>query len=424
MIRDINSIIVDRADRQRRELTGIEDLADSISRIGLINAIVIDEDGRLLAGERRLTACKALGWTQIEVRLREDLSEFEKQILELDENIKRVDLSWQDQVTTIAKLHALYADHEENWTQEQTAEATGLSRRWVNQVLLVANNMDKPEVATADKFSVAKGISERAASRKKESALASVGVAVAKVAASAGIAPEPEAPAQRIPPLINEDFAEWSANYSGPKFNMIHCDFPYGVGMDKSDQGAGTAFGTYADGEDVYWNLIATLTRSMDNVIADSAHLIFWFSMDYYQRTKESLEAVGWSVNPFPLIWHKSDNTGILPDPKRGPRRIYETAFFAARGDRQLATGSFGQGPVANVYACGGKDKSLHMNEKPVEMLRHFMRLCVDEYSAVLDPTCGSANALKAAEALGAASVLGIERDVNFFARSYEAYYG
>src|SRR5690606_36396537 len=129
---------------------------------------------------------------------------------------------------------------------------------------------------------------------------------------------------------------EWRRDDSGPRFNLIHCDFPYGVKADKHNQGAAAAFGGYADDPDVYWQLLATLERAMENVVAESAHLIFWFSMDYYQRTLDALSGMGWSVNPFPLIWHKSDNTGILPDPSRGPRRIYETALFASRGDRKI----------------------------------------------------------------------------------------
>lgn len=62
------------------------------------------------------------------------------------------------------------------------------------------------------------------------------------------------------------------------------------------------------------------------------------------------------------------------------------------------------------------------MNEKNQDMLRHFMRLCVDEYSIVLDPTCGSGNAVKAAQSLGAASVLGIERDTEFYNRAVESF--
>jgi len=63
------------------------------------------------------------------------------------------------------------------------------------------------------------------------------------------------------------------------------------------------------------------------------------------------------------------------------------------------------------------------MNEKPTAMLRHFMQMIVDEYTFMLDPTCGSANALKAAQALNAGSVLGIERDEEFYQRSYDAYF-
>ena len=176
--------------------------------------------------------------------------------------------------------------------------------------------------------------------------------------------------------------------------------------------------GGYSDSPDVYWSLVDTLGASMDNVVADSAHLMFWFSMDYYHETLLRLEAMGWTVNPFPLVWFKNDNTGILPDPTRGPRRVYETAFLGARGDRPIVRAK------SNLFAHPGKDKEIHMSEKPVPMLKHFMEMFVDEYSRVFDPTAGSANALKAATALGAPTVLGLERDPEFFERSTAAYFG
>ena len=48
----ISSIIVNRDERQRRKLEGIEELAESINRIGLINPIVVTPDLVLVAGER------------------------------------------------------------------------------------------------------------------------------------------------------------------------------------------------------------------------------------------------------------------------------------------------------------------------------------------------------------------------------------
>ena len=64
----LSSILVNRAERQRRELPNIDILADSIKRLGLIHPIVIDRDNNLVAGERRLEACRTLGWTHIKHR--------------------------------------------------------------------------------------------------------------------------------------------------------------------------------------------------------------------------------------------------------------------------------------------------------------------------------------------------------------------
>jgi tRNA G10 N-methylase Trm11 len=44
-------------------------------------------------------------------------------------------------------------------------------------------------------------------------------------------------------------------------------------------------------------------------------------------------------------------------------------------------------------------------------MLRHFMTMLVDENTTMLDPTCGGASSLRAAESLGAAYVLGMDID-------------
>lgn len=413
----IASIVVDRENRQRKELRNIEELAESIFRLGLIHPIVINSEGVLIAGERRLTACKSLGWTHIPTQLEQDLDPLKHQALELEENIKRQDITWQERALAMQTFADIRRAEDPAISQNKIAEELGLTAADVSRNLTVAKGLSSgnERVASADKFSTALNIMERENSRR----LASTGAAVAeRVASTLALPnePKPEAP-KRTVPLLNEDFHEWAASYSGQPFNFIHCDFPYGVNMHKSDQGAGQEYGTYADGEDVYWQLLNTLKMGMTNVVADSAHLMFWFSLDFYQRTLDELTAMGWRVNPFPLVWVKSDNTGIIPDANRGPRRIYETAFFASRGDRQIV------GAKANAFAHPGRDKSIHMNEKPVPMLKHFMEMFVDEYSFVLDPTAGSANALKAATSLGAGKVLGLERDPEFFTRSSEAYF-
>lgn len=409
----ISSIFVNRDERQRKELKRIPELAASIARIGLINPPVIERTGELRAGERRWTAVKSLGWTQISVQYVDELSPSEFQLLELEENLKRENLEWPEECAAVAKYHEIKVAENPDWTMAQTAEVLGTGTKFVSEHIAVQRELaaGNQRVKDAPKFSVARGVVTRTNERAAASAVAA---AIGKVAA-----PKTEEAAPQAP-LLNADFHEWARDFKGEPFNLLHCDFPYGVGMDNAAQGQAAAHGGYADSEEVYWKLLTTLRFAMPTVVSESAHLIFWFSMDYYEATKNVLTDMGWRVNPFPLIWYKSDNTGILPDPNRGPRRNYETAFLASRGDRKLT----GRGAVSNIYAHPGRDKEIHMSEKPVPMLKHFMGMICDGYSRVLDPTCGSGNALKSATELGARMVLGIEQNTEFFNRSVAAYFG
>ena len=55
--------------RHRKRLGDIEGLARSIEEVGLLNPVTITDDGRLVAGYRRLEACKLLGWGEVPVQV-------------------------------------------------------------------------------------------------------------------------------------------------------------------------------------------------------------------------------------------------------------------------------------------------------------------------------------------------------------------
>ena len=413
----IAAIIIDRANRQRRELRNIEELAASIAARGLINPVTITREGVLIAGERRYTACRSLGMTDIPAQFVDDLSEYELQCIELEENLKRENLTWQEEAAAIARLHELRTANEPGWTAEQTADEVGLSSRHVNRNLAVAKEMQTNEkVAAADKLSAAVNLVERSTSRRKANATASIAAAFEVPAGEPGSEGDDDSgvpeEVRKSVPLINTSFHDWQPDYAGPRFNLIHCDFPYGINVADSPRQNAALADHYDDSPDVYWQLLARLRDAMDNVVAESAHLIFWFSMDFYPETLALLRDMGWTVNPFPLIWHKSDNAGIAPDPQRWPRRTYETALVASRGDRKLTS----VGPRSNSFAFpGNRDGAIHISEKPEPVLRHFLSMFCDEYSIVLDPTAGSGNAVKVAEQLGAMSVLGLELSEEFY---------
>jgi ParB family chromosome partitioning protein len=56
-------------ERIRKDMGDIAGLAESIEDIGLLYPIIVTPEGELLCGERRLRACKLLGWTEIPVTI-------------------------------------------------------------------------------------------------------------------------------------------------------------------------------------------------------------------------------------------------------------------------------------------------------------------------------------------------------------------
>lgn len=394
----LSSIIVNRTERQRRKLEKVEELAESIRAVGLINPPVVTPDYVLVAGERRLEAMRLLHFVECPVQLTTDLDPVQLHLIELEENTKRLDLSWQDQNDAIAAYHALKKKLDPSWTQEKTGEALGLSPSAVN-VHLTVNEQKKTsgDVAKAEKFSTAASLARRKIERAKAGVLREL-----------SLEDEAESGPIRFARILNTSFLDWSQAPADRLYNFIHCDFPYGVNTgDKSGQSAAKALGAYDDSPDTYFTLIEALLENLNNFCAAEAHLMFWYSMKFHSQTVTLLTSGGWSVDPFPLIWVKSDNMGMLPDQNRGPRRIYETALFASRGDRKIVR------PVSNACFLP-TTKDFHTSEKPAAVLSHFFRMFVDESSLVLDPTCGSGMAVRVAEEMGAGYALGIEMNEEF----------
>jgi hypothetical protein len=393
-------IWVDRGNRIRKEITdaAVEEKMESISRIGLIHPPVIRRDGCLVSGETRWTALCRLGWSHTPIQWVDTLDEDALLSIELEENIKRTDLSWQDQCDALLRLHELRRREDPTWTQEQTGDLIGLDQTTVSNQLAVAQELraGNERVVGAKEFSVAKGITVRQTERRKQDELALIGGS-----------PQQTTAVVLETPILTADFTQWVTTYSGPPFNFIHCDFPYGINADKFNQSAADAFGGYEDSPETYFALLRALCDNKEKLLGGGGHVLFWFSMRWYSETLAELQKHFW-VDPYPLVWHKSDNRGTLPDPQRGPRRIYEVAFLCSYKDRKILQ------PVANTFAAPTVRATEHMSEKNSEMLSHFMRMIVDEHTRMLDPTCGSGSAIRAATALGAASVLGLELNPDF----------
>lgn len=137
----INNIVVNS--RIRKNLGNVDTLAASIKELGLLSPVVINEDNELLAGERRLTACKSIGWTEIPVIVMSTKDAEEKLSIEIAENELRenftreevinagIELERIEKIKAEERMKSGKADPVQNFAQGKTrdivAEKLGMS---------------------------------------------------------------------------------------------------------------------------------------------------------------------------------------------------------------------------------------------------------------------------------------------------------
>ena len=91
----------------RKDLGNLSDLKDSLRTYGLLNPITINSKYELIAGERRLTAAKEIGWTNINANIVDNLTEIEQLEIEIEENNQRKEFTEEELLEGYKRLEKL-----------------------------------------------------------------------------------------------------------------------------------------------------------------------------------------------------------------------------------------------------------------------------------------------------------------------------
>lgn len=156
MLIPIKKIIV--RDRIRKDFGDIGELATDIQDNGLINPIVINKEYVLLAGERRLRACKRLGFEQVEVRMMDTRDAEHELNIEISENDVRKGFSKSERVDYMYRLMRIEKEKAKERMSEggkgavkssdvgeakdKTAEAFGIGRQTMEREMQIVENKD------------------------------------------------------------------------------------------------------------------------------------------------------------------------------------------------------------------------------------------------------------------------------------------
>lgn len=101
----------------RKFFSGIDELAYSIKKLGLLQPIVVTPKGQgkylLIAGERRLKACQKLGWATIPARIVKVIGQEDIKAIQLVENIQREELRISEKAAAISKYLSKFSEGED-----------------------------------------------------------------------------------------------------------------------------------------------------------------------------------------------------------------------------------------------------------------------------------------------------------------------
>jgi DNA modification methylase len=400
----------------RRDKGSIEDLKDSIKSHGIFTPIILSQTNELIAGERRVTACKELGMVEIPFVRQNQLDDLAKREIEFEENIVRKDFTEEEKTDAISELHRLkqlkYGASSQGkvgaWGLQETAATAGLSSGMVSMYLTVAGAKEK---SPAVKDALRKGgivAAYKAVAIEKEKQV--ISLLASRVAAKPRTARSPG------DFLIRGDSRELVKAIPDESVDLVFCDPPYAVGVNAMcywDNPLHQTNVTYDDSAESVDKMLLELLPQLVRVMKKDAFIFFWSALATWNKQAKWFEDLGLKVAPAPFFWCKDEKASYCVDPNHYFASAVEYGIYARKGNPILnEKGKLNYGLDRLV-----RDK-IHPHEKPVTIQRDLIKRFVPVGSVVLDPFAGSGSIIHACLAAGMKPI-GFEKDENYYASAF-----
>ena len=398
-------------DRQRKEFNSdkLAELAASIDQNGLIHPIIVRKsEGTyyLVAGERRLRSldyvwnlggqvrCGAQQFPEghapcLDFGEMDPLDAFE---VELEENVRREDLSWQDRsraTSQLLELRRLQAEkhdkpiptiHDIAVELAPDGGSVPTAHNKVRRDIILAKHLDDPDVMAAKTADEGYKVLVRKETARRNTELS---VALGPVFSAARHT------------LIQGDCLVELAKLAPDSFDVILTDPPYGINaQDFNDSGSRTPGGHFYNDSPTEWRrLMEPVAGHLYRVARPDSHLYMFCDIEMFEQLKVYLAVVGWNCFRTPIVWVNPQGMRA-PWPEHGPQRKYQICLYAMKGKRPVNR------LAPDVITCGSDTNLGHNAQKPVELYTELLRRSCRPGDSVLDPFCGSGPVFPAAHSL------------------------
>jgi len=406
---------IDKGTRFRQDYKDVHVLSRSIESEGLINPIAVyetlneigDSIYLLLAGGRRLRAHEILKRDTIPCRIYDrELSTLEIRSIELQENINREELSYEEEVQLKKKIHELQieihgpktstAPDAEGHSMRDTAKLLNITPATLSRDMKIANAMERfPELQwdkCKDKQAAFKLITNIEGSINRME-----------------VAKEVEKKIGGVDKQKKTLFDAYQVNcfFEGVKecpdnfFNLVEIDPPYAIDITRVKKGYDYEGYNEIPSEEYPRFMQRTFEACYQKMATDS-WIICWFGPDpWFADIKQWLYTTGFNTTGLVGIWTKGaseDGTDIITSatgqthmPNSRLANAYEMFYYAWKGNPTLSkpgsSNVFGYKPVPSA-------RKSHPTERPLDLMGDLLNTFGVEGSRVLVPFAGSGNTL------------------------------
>jgi DNA modification methylase len=425
-------VLGERISRQFGGYKNLDSLASEILEVGLINPITLISSGngtyKLWAGGRRFRASTEFasitefhhGITREPGKagylLVNELhnSNFNSLITEIAENLHREDVDWRDELSLMVEAWK-YAQIEAGQRGEVLLmRQFGATLGVTYADLQAANAIYYDFMANPDRYAQCTGLRHAYSFMLKQKqadaliALAEVSLRDTPASAprpidSAHSEPTEDDPSVEVPPVVinlssafhNCSGIDFMESCPEGSFDHIVTDPDYGVDVDRllasiANASTGVAQASVADSLADLRRLIPAAYRA----VKPNGFFVFFYDLDHHEKLQSIATAAGFSVQRWPLIWHKADYRSNAAPAYNFCKNI-EYAMVCRKANATLVSpqmSSIFVGPTGSVV----RDLN-HPFAKPFSLWRFIYRAIATPNQTVFDPCVGSGSAAIAA---------------------------
>lgn len=431
--------------RQRTDYGDVTDLARSIKQYGIIQPIVLtrrDDGIHLVAGGRRLAACRSLGIVNLaharDFIWREELNDtsgkLQLQAVELEENLRRKELHWSEAILAKQRLFDLMQQLHTGMSIAPGQERlrSGFSLRRLAEMLGENHSVTSRDLELAGYVAKHPTLAQMPT---KADALRKLGVAVT-VAAMQTLAKTSKVPASntpvsnvnktngdalttgavgedvQTPPLSSPPCDERWSLYEGPfqdniiqvadgSCDLVVTDLPYNIGLGDSSAAHSAGLGGFSDSNLDITQLCADVAVQSFRVLRPNRFGVFFYGMAYHQTLFDALTTAGFVVDVYPFIWLR--DRSAPPDGFARYSKTYDPAFIASKGTPRFIRPN--QANLVAIPSVRGPER-LHAAQKPVAVMQKFIEDMTTPNCVVLDMFAGAGTTGVAALRTGRKAIL------------------